>query len=101
MAIAAELLILIKIPWPTRGLHFINDTFHREASIYRTLDFRSQNMFGVDRFSAPGPFEGATPYERVAFEPQMGARVWSRGIYGPRPFAPTTDLGQQWPGSGP
>jgi hypothetical protein len=61
---------------------FINDKLYLEASAYRTFDFRSQNAVGVDPFSAPGLFDGAAPYWRVAFEPQWGAHSLMVGTFG-------------------
>jgi hypothetical protein len=61
---------------------FINDKLYLEVSGYRTLDFHAQNALGTDPFGAPGLFDGAAPYWRVAFEPQWGSHSLMVGAFG-------------------
>jgi len=60
---------------------YINDVLYIEASVYRTLDFRTQNDLGTDPFNAPGLFDVA-PYWRVAFEPNWGRHWFEVGTFG-------------------
>src|SRR5580704_14831018 len=61
---------------------FIQDLLYLEASFYRTLDFRTQNSFGTDPFGAPGLFDGAAPYWRIALEPHWGRNWFMLGAFG-------------------
>jgi hypothetical protein len=64
------------------GYALINDVLYLEATAYRTLDFRAQNTLGVDPFAAPGLFDGAAPYWRVAVEPHFGNHWLMVGAFG-------------------
>jgi hypothetical protein len=64
------------------GYTFINDMLYLEASAYGTLDFRAQNSLGADPFGAPGLFEGAAPYWRIAIEPHWGDHWLMLGAFG-------------------
>ena len=61
---------------------FINDMIYLEGAAYRTLDFQAQNSLGVDPFGAPGLFDGAAPYWRIAFEPHWGNHWLMAGAFG-------------------
>jgi hypothetical protein len=61
---------------------YINDMLYLEATAYKTLDFRQQNAVGTDPFGAPGLFDGAAPYWRVAFEPHWGNNSLMVGTFG-------------------
>jgi hypothetical protein len=61
---------------------FVNDMLYVEGSLYRTLDFRTQNTLGTDPFGAPGLFNGAAPYWRVALEPHWGNHWLMVGTFG-------------------
>ncbi len=60
----------------------INDILYLELSAYRTLDFHTQNSLGVDPFDAPGLFNGAAPYWRIAVEPHWGNHWFMAGAFG-------------------
>jgi hypothetical protein len=64
------------------GYALINDILYLEATAYRTLDFHTQNSLGVDPFGAPGLFEGAAPYWRIALEPHWGNHWLMVGAFG-------------------
>jgi hypothetical protein len=59
-----------------------NDLLYLEASAYRTLDFHTQNSLGTDPFGAPGLFEHAAPYWRIAVEPHWGNHWLMVGAFG-------------------
>jgi hypothetical protein len=61
---------------------FIQDLLYLEASFYRTLDFHTQNSLGTDPFGAPGLFNGAAPYWRIALEPHWGRNWFMLGAFG-------------------
>jgi hypothetical protein len=61
---------------------YINDMLYLEATAYKTLDFKQQNALGTDPFGAPGLFDGAAPYWRVAFEPHWGNNSLMVGAFG-------------------
>lgn len=60
----------------------INDLFYLETTIYRTLDFATQNALGTDPFGAPGLFDRVAPYWRLAFEPHWGNNWFMIGTFG-------------------
>jgi hypothetical protein len=60
----------------------INDILYLEATGYRTLDFHTQNSFGVDPLGAPGLFDGVSPYWRIAIEPHWGNNYLMLGAFG-------------------
>jgi hypothetical protein len=60
----------------------INDILYLEATGYRTLDFHTQNSFGVDPLGAPGLFDGVAPYWRIAIEPHWGNHYLMLGAFG-------------------
>ena len=60
----------------------VNDVLYLEGSAYRTLDFGTQNALGTDPFGAPGLFDGASPYWRVAVEPHFGSHWLMVGAFG-------------------
>jgi hypothetical protein len=64
------------------GYVFINDMLYLEATGYSTLNFREQNSLGTDPFSAPGLFDGASPYWRAAFESHWGNHWLEIGTFG-------------------
>jgi hypothetical protein len=83
----------------------INDVLYLEATAYRTLDFHTQNSLGVDPFGAPGLFDGAAPYWRLAIEPHWGDHWFMLGAFGflakvypwigpGNPFGPTATFPQ-------
>jgi hypothetical protein len=61
---------------------YINNMLYLEASAYRTLDFNTQNSLGVDPFAAPGLFDGAAPYWRIALEPHWDNHWLMLGAFG-------------------
>jgi hypothetical protein len=67
------------------GYTFINDTLYLEASAHGTLDFRAQNSLGADPFGAPGLFEEAGPYWRMAIAPHWGDHWLMLGAFGMLP----------------
>jgi hypothetical protein len=60
---------------------FVNDVLYLEGSVYRALDFSTQNDLGTDPFGAPGLFNAA-PYWRIAFEPHWGPNWFEAGTFG-------------------
>jgi opacity protein-like surface antigen len=60
---------------------WINDVLYLEGSVYRTLDFSTQNDLGTDPFDAPGLLNAA-PYWRIAFEPHWGRNWLEAGTFG-------------------
>src|SRR6516164_6021744 len=60
---------------------FVNDVLYVEGSVYRALDFSTQNDLGTDPFGAPGLFNAA-PYWRIAFEPHWGPNWFEAGTFG-------------------
>jgi hypothetical protein len=60
---------------------YLNDVLYLEASVYHTLDAKTQNDMGVDPFGAPGLFDAA-PYWRAAFEPHWGNNWLEFGTFG-------------------
>jgi hypothetical protein len=60
----------------------INDILYLEATGYRTLDFHTQNSFGIDPLGAPGLFDGVAPYWRIAIEPHWGNHYLMLGAFG-------------------
>jgi hypothetical protein len=60
---------------------YVNDVLYLEASVYRTLDFKTQNDLGTDPFKAAGLFDFA-PYWRVAIEPHWGNHWFELGTFG-------------------
>ena len=63
------------------GYAYVNDVLYLEASVYRTLDAKTQNDLGTDPFGAPGLFDAA-PYWRAAIEPHWGNNWLEVGTFG-------------------
>jgi len=61
---------------------YINNMLYLEASSYWTIDFNTQNVLGANPFAAPGLFNGAAPYWRVAFEPHWNNHWLMLGTFG-------------------
>jgi hypothetical protein len=61
---------------------YINDLLYLEATVYRTLDFGTQNALGTDPFGAGGLIDGVAPYWRVALEPHWGSHSLMVGTFG-------------------
>jgi len=60
---------------------YVNDVLYLEASVYHTLDPKTQNALGVDPFGAPGSSDYA-PYWRAAIEPHWGNHWLEIGTFG-------------------
>ena len=60
---------------------YLNDVLYLEASVYHTLDPKTQNALGVDPFGTPGRLEPA-PYWRAAIEPHWGNSWFEFGTFG-------------------
>jgi hypothetical protein len=60
---------------------YINDLIYLEASVYHTLDPKTQNSLGADAFKSPGLFDVA-PYWRAAVEPHWGPHWLEVGTFG-------------------
>ncbi len=72
----------------------INDLVYLELTGYRTLDFKTLPKLGVDPFGA-APFQGVSPYWRIAVEPHWGNHWLEFGAFGMyaqvHPFTGATD----------
>jgi hypothetical protein len=64
------------------GYLFIDNKLYLEASVYQTLDFKTQNNLGANPFGAPGLFDAPAPYFRAAFEPNWGNHWLMVGAFG-------------------